>query len=352
MLTPRWRKILRDVWHNKVRTLLVILSIAVGVFAVGVIVSTQIMLEEDMSRAYSAVEPASAELYPAGFDDALVEAVRRMDGIAEAEGRVDEISLRVKTGPDKWTPLRLDVIKDYDDMRLNLVRPVSGAWPPPKKGLLLERQALGLINARSGDMLEVETGDGKIRHIRLAGLAYDMYNEPAQFSGQIYGYITFETMEWLGYGSEYDQLLIQVSENPMDKDHIQAVADQVERKVEQSGRNVYWTWIPEPGKHPAKESIDPLLLILGVLGVLSLFLSGFLVINTISAILAQQVKQIGIMKAVGAHSLARPGVGSGCRRVSADAGCAVPGHNRRAHYSQPGYQFVWPGQGSLWHAFY
>jgi putative ABC transport system permease protein len=41
---------------------------------------------------------------------------------------------------------------------------------------------------------------------------------------------------------------------------------------------------------------------LGVLGFLSMFLSGFLVVNTISAMLAQQVRQIGMMKAVGARA--------------------------------------------------
>ena len=48
--------------------------------------------------------------------------------------------------------------------------------------------------------------------------------------------------------------------------------------------------------------MDSILLILGVLGFLSLFLSGFLVVNTISAMLAQQVRQIGMMKAVGARA--------------------------------------------------
>ncbi|RPJ58872.1 MAG: ABC transporter permease, partial [Dehalococcoidia bacterium] len=301
-IAPRWRKILRDLWHNKIRTLLVILSIAVGVFAVGVIISTQIMLEEDMTCAYHATNPASAFLYPESFDDSLIETIRRMDGIAEAEGRVDGANLRLKVGPDKWVPLRVDALGDYDDIRLNLVTPISGAWPPPQKGLLVERQGLYLTNAQVGDEVEVETPDGKIRHLRLAGLAYDMANEPAQFSGNVYGYVTLETLEWLGFDREYDELAIQVSEKADDKDHIQAIADQVENKIEKSGRNVYWTWIPNPGEHPAKESIDPLLLILGVLGALSLLLSGFLVINTISAILAQQVKQIGIMKAVGAQA--------------------------------------------------
>ena len=73
MLSPRWRKILRDLWHNKIRTLIVVLSIAVGVFAVGMIVSTQIVLTQDMDSSYSATNPASAFLYPEPFDDELVE---------------------------------------------------------------------------------------------------------------------------------------------------------------------------------------------------------------------------------------------------------------------------------------
>jgi putative ABC transport system permease protein len=37
MIRPRWKKVIRDLWMNKSRTLLVVLSIAVGVFAFGTI---------------------------------------------------------------------------------------------------------------------------------------------------------------------------------------------------------------------------------------------------------------------------------------------------------------------------
>ncbi len=37
MFSPCWRKVLADVWDNKSRTLLVVLSITVGVFAIGMI---------------------------------------------------------------------------------------------------------------------------------------------------------------------------------------------------------------------------------------------------------------------------------------------------------------------------
>ena len=43
MIPPRWRKVLRDLWSNKTRTILVVLSIAVGVFAVGMIAGSRVM---------------------------------------------------------------------------------------------------------------------------------------------------------------------------------------------------------------------------------------------------------------------------------------------------------------------
>ena len=86
MLSPRWRKVLRDLWHNKRRTVIVVLSIAVGVFAVGMISSTQIMMSDDLAVSYAATDPASAELYPEAFDEELVEVVRRIEGVREAEG--------------------------------------------------------------------------------------------------------------------------------------------------------------------------------------------------------------------------------------------------------------------------
>jgi putative ABC transport system permease protein len=302
MLRPRWRKILRDLWLNKVRTLLVILSIVVGVFAIGMIVSTQIMLSEDMASTYGATNPGHAYLFPGWFDEDLVEAVRRVEGVAEADGRLDEFEVRLKVGPDQWKTLSLDVLNDYDDQRLNIVSPVSGAWPPPKRELLLERQSLEIAKAKEGDVLEIETPDGKIRHLRVAGIVHDMANPPAPFVGEAYGYITFETLEWLGEPRHYDQLTIRLDKYAPTKDEVRAVADVVERKIEKSGKNVYWTWIPEPEEHEANEVVQPMLMILGVLGVLSLFLSGFLVVNTISAILTQQVKQVGIMKAIGARA--------------------------------------------------
>ena len=44
-MSPRWRKVLKDLWGNKARTLLAVLSIAISVFAVGMISSAYLFLD-------------------------------------------------------------------------------------------------------------------------------------------------------------------------------------------------------------------------------------------------------------------------------------------------------------------
>jgi putative ABC transport system permease protein len=327
MVSPRWRKVLSDVWANKTRTLLVVLSIAVGVAAAGTMVHMNLIIVRDLAESYAATNPAHATISIAtdrylstfaSFDDDFVESIRRLDGVREAEGR-RSIPLRFKHGDQgEWSFILVYALADYDHIRLNKVWPEldyerdparwpGGAWPPPEREIVIDRASvlipqMGLSKARLGDMLTVQTPDGHERQVRLAGLAYDFAQEPATLSGAPFGYVTFDTLEWLGGPRGYSELYIQVTGDALDQAHIQRVAERVRDKVEEAGYPIGYTSIPEPGTLPSNNATETISLVLGVLGGLSLFLSSFLVINTISAILAQQVRQIGVMKAVGARS--------------------------------------------------
>jgi putative ABC transport system permease protein len=301
MFRPRWRKVLRDVWSNKTRSLLVVLSIAVGVFAVGSTASTWAMMSHDLSTDYAAINPSSAILFTAPFDDGLVRSIRRTEGVREAEGRFNLIT-RVRTGPEEWGNLRLEAIDDYRAIRLNKVEPESGQWPPPKRELLIERASLPLTGKNVGDPLEIRLPNGEQRDLRIGGLAHDLNKVPASFSGTPYGYVTFDTLAWLGYPRSFNALHLLVDGNAADKRHVQSVIDRVRDVVEKSGRTVYWMWIPEPGRFAADDILQPMVIVLGVLAFLSLLLSGFLVVNTTSALLLQQIRQIGTMKSIGARN--------------------------------------------------
>ncbi len=300
-LKPRWHKVLRDLWGNKVRTLLVVLSIAIGVFAIGMIIGTQILLRDDLSVAWNNTNPSSAFLSTSRFDTDLLYTIKRVEGVADAEGRR---SVRVPLLLGKGEQLRMNLLTmdDFSRARMHTVTPLRGQWPPKEGELVIERGSFDALNRELGESVTIETADGKLRDLTLVGVIYDISTDPYQFTQQPNGYVSKETLENLHYPSGYDELAILVDGEHPDKEFIETVVDRVESKLEKGGGVLYFSMIPEPGEHPAQEQIDPLLAILGILGVLSLGASAFLVVNIINSLLAQHTKQIGIMKSIGARS--------------------------------------------------
>lgn len=305
MLSPRWKKVIGDLTGNPTRTLLVVLSIFIGVFAVGMILSSQEILKRELRANYLATRPAHATIstFPGHtFHNDLVTVIRNMREVADAEAR-RSLNIRARTGPHQWQDIELVAITDYTDMRLNLVRPVDGAWPPRRKEVLIERSGLSTLGVAPGDTVTVELLDGTLRELTVTGVAHDLSRAPTLFTGIVVGFVTFDTMEWLGQSREYSQISILSAAHGDDQAHNRQVAQAVQNKIEKSGRATLFPEVPVPDEHPINFLIDGLVLIMGALGVLVVFLSGFLVTNTISALLAQQIKYIGIMKAIGARTL-------------------------------------------------
>ena len=318
-MSPRWSKVLRDLWRAKLRTFLVVISITVGVFAVGTIAATRILLDHDLRAGFLAINPAAFQLFPPPFTDDLVRSVARMDGVKEAEGRRRQ-TLRVKQGAqlpptsasqdqpqaranDQWRTLRLELNPDFEQHTIYRLVLERGAWPQERGEIAIERSTVSFLKANLGDTITVETPGNKQHTLSIVGIVHDQYKPPAVFTGQIYAYSGPETFDHLKLDKRYTELNVTVQENRLDKKHIQTVADAIKRRLETTtGRSVFVD-VPAPGEHPAYEIVQTFLLVLGALGAISLGLSGFLVVNTISAVLAQQVPQIGVMKAIGARSL-------------------------------------------------
>ncbi|GAB4549474.1 MAG: FtsX-like permease family protein [Anaerolineae bacterium] len=301
MFSSRWHKVFNDLWGNKTRTILIVLSIAVGLFAMGTVVSARSILAEGMAESYAAINPSTGTVRTVElFDEEFVRSVRAMRDVEDADAR-RALDVRIQTGPGEWANLRVFAVEDFDDIRVNKIWPESGAWPPPEREMLIERAALPLIKAQVGDVVLIETPNEKQRSLRIAGLAHDPAQIPAQIDGSPYAYVTFETLEWFGEEHGFNELYV-VARNRDDKEFAQSVTNQVKDKAEKNGLTIPMSTTAEPGQLPLDEILQAVLLLMGMLGALSLFLSAFLIVNTVSALLAQQKRQIGIMKAIGART--------------------------------------------------
>src|SRR5689334_1585371 len=103
-----FRKVWRDLWNNKGRTLLVVFSIAVGVLAVGMITASNSIIIRQMGLSQRASHPSHIVLGLRGLvDEDTVRSLARMPEVAEAEGVINAGIRWKPTLEADWQPASL-----------------------------------------------------------------------------------------------------------------------------------------------------------------------------------------------------------------------------------------------------
>jgi putative ABC transport system permease protein len=307
MIGPRWKKLLRDLQIAQGRILMMVLAIAVGVFSVGTIMSAYTILTREISRNYLDTNPASAllELEP-GVDEALLAEASQQPGVEAVEAS-STVLARVEVSPNQWMPLLLFVIQDFDRMQINTFKPESGEWPPAQGHILLEREALTLIRAQVGEAINVETPNGSTQAVLISGLVHDPGLAPAWQEQTSYGYITPATLALLD-GSGDLHILKVVTQDQSSVQAIEAQVSELAIWLKGKGYSAEEIRIPPPGKHPHQTQMVAILVMMLIFSLMALVLSAVLTATMVGGLLAQQVRQIGVMKAIGARSLQIAGI--------------------------------------------
>lgn len=278
---------------------MMVLAIAAGVTGIGAVLSAESVLSREISRNYLGTTPASATLEVDKVDDTLIEQVRRRPGIADAEARAT-VTAQARIGPDRWRQLLLFVVPDFDQMRMSTFTRQSGAWPPPEGTMLVERTAQAMLERTTGESIAVRLPGGSAHAISVSGVVHDPSLAPAEQERMGYAYITPQTLERIGGSATLDELKIRVTTGS--RPQIQKVADDLAAWLPTQGRQVHEIQIPPPGKHPHETQMQAVLLVLLIFAGLGLVLSAVLVATVIGGMLAQQIRQIGVMKAIGART--------------------------------------------------
>jgi len=302
MNSPRWKKLWRDLQAARGRMVMMVAAIAVSIFGVGTILSAYTILTREMSRNYLGTNHASAFLELDRVDNALVESVRAQPNIADAEA-TSWVMARVEVSPNEWRPLLLFVIPDFNALRLNTFNSEEGAFPPQEQTILLERLALDLTNAKKvGDAINVQTPNGHKQSVVISGLVHDPGLAPAWQEQMVYGYVTPSTLAWLGESDTLQILKIQIKDGASSQAAIESTVSDLAAWLKTQGRTVEEIRVPPPNMHPHQSQMNSILFMLLVFSLMALVLSAILTATMIGGLLAQQIRQIGIMKAIGARS--------------------------------------------------
>jgi putative ABC transport system permease protein len=299
MLSPRWRKVLRDLWLHKSRTTLVIVAIAIGIIGAGAVLNTWSILQRATREEYRQSNPPSATLRVDSIDAALLDRVRAMPAIKSAQARrLVLASVQTKGG---WRSAAIFTMDDFTSKSVGVLQSISGSWPPGDGELVIESSSVEFAATEPGDSLRLSIGSDSSNVLPVTGIARDVGLAPGWMEHVVYGFATRETMRRIGAPSSLNELRIIVRENAFDRDAVRRTAFAVKTELESAGHVVSNVDVPVPGRHIHAGQIDSLLYIQGAFGLLALFLSGMLVFNLITAMLVGQVREIGVMKTLGAR---------------------------------------------------
>ncbi len=303
VMRPRYAKLRRDLWAMRGRVAMMVVAIAIGLTGVGAMLVARAVVGREAAAAYVGTRPASATLdVDGGVDADLLRQVRQRPGVVDATAR-QTVSTRVRVGGE-WRRMLLFVIAPDDPLRIARFAVESGSWPAPDDGLLVERAAVGVLSAGTGDLLQIAGADGSTSGIRISGTVYDPALAPAPQERTGYGYLTPTALARLGFPVVAEQLKIVVGDPATgtpnrDQTTVDSTAAAVAGWLTANGHPVHQISAP-PYRHPHANQTNTITgLFLGC-ALACLVLAGVLVASTLGSMLAAQTRQIGVMKTVGA----------------------------------------------------
>jgi putative ABC transport system permease protein len=294
------KKVISDLRINPGRIILVIFALITGLWGVGSILVSYTILSRDLNENFTRTNPLHAAITSRDFNRLDLTALRNRPEIEQAEFR-DFATLRIETHPDEWIPLWLFGVEDFNNFNLARIFDQMGNSVPaaPEDGaMLVERDGLRFSDLKAGSPARVRAG-GRVVEVPVSGIGFDPAQAPGTQDHLIYAYVNKKTYSEITQEAANQRLIVRFN-NVKTKQDVQTAADGLVKYFNSLGIVVDTVKIPKFMEHPHQWQLNTLLFMEGSIGFLAFFLGAVLVSQLIAAIMARQIRQIGILKAVGA----------------------------------------------------
>lgn len=287
MIPPRWLKVLRDTWAERWRLAGMVAAIAVSLAAVATVLGAYDVLLREIERNYLATRPADATIelgVPATAE--VVATVSARPEVVEVEAG-EVLRARIAVG-DGWKPALLFVVDD--DANQALATPL----PAPGDAVAVERTAAELFGWAVGEPLRLKLGDGATGVLPLEVVVHDPGLAPAWQERTAYVYVPRARLEAaVGRPVPVHDLRIRFR----DRDAAGLEGRSRALAAELSAHQVR---VPPFEKHPHQRQMTTMLAMFLAFSGFALVLSAVLVATSLAALLARQVREIGVLKTIGA----------------------------------------------------
>ena len=286
-------KVRRDLVKRPLRSALSILGVAVGVAGLVAILSTA----RNITRWQRVIFANTSQ---ADMTYAIADAPARLAPALQADPRIDQAELRLtyltrwRNGPS-WMDIELVGIDAFEQVRLNRFELVEGTFPKVGE-VLIDVSAARPAGIVPGSEIAYQDPHGRTRYLRVSGISRSPSYLSSTITQTAVGYVPASFLRRMLERSGNNQLLIKLHD-PRDATR---VAKRLDRFFRRQGLPAGPPEIRSADQFPGKRELDALIVIMFLFSAMGLILSAFLVINTLSASVAEQINEIGILKTLGA----------------------------------------------------
>lgn len=295
MFFALFRKAYRDVTKRRVRSLLTLLGILIGVGGVVAIVSTGQNLARAQQAAYANASQSDISYWVWNAPSSLPRALSEMENVRAAELRVDFFT-RCRT-ENVSRDVYLHGVADFQNMRVDQIMLRAGRFPVSDGELVIDQSAHQVLTLDLGDAVKCRGSNGEAdRTFTLVGVI----QTPNYPNASLLDYATMyapstDVIRLLGANGS-NNLIVKVNDLAHLQDTARDISQLLDRRQIQRDAPI----LRDPQNYLGKRELDALLAVLAIFSVVGLITSGFLVGNTLAAIVTEQVGEIGALKALGA----------------------------------------------------
>lgn len=307
MLGTRTRKILRDIWSRKVRTLLVATSIFIGVLGVVTLMTVGDLMISRLNEDYDVEAMPMLWVVTNVPDGAVLDNEAYFAELSQIEGLTD---LEARSGYQVyWRENSDDVFiesvvrsssENFGEIDLLPMEVFDGRYPQEgQQEFAIERRMADRYGLEVGDQVEFrvlsQASDASAIYTEtwtVTGIIFHPYSE-----GEPYIYTYHSDAEYLGGFQGHEVFVVRFATFE------QAEAQRetfVQTLSDISPYIVTYSAVENPSENALFVELQQWTDTLSFLGILAMIVSTFIVFNVVSAIMVEQRKQIGMMKSLGA----------------------------------------------------
>ena len=305
MFRTRTVKIMRDVTSRKTRTLLVSLSVFVGVLVVvvlatlGQLVTRQLekdLVPREMAMLRIFVEAGSGNV---GDPQAALETLRDYPGTTAVEGQaVYEFRWRLPDEADYRAGQLFAFSEPYRQITLEPIRLLEGRYPVEGQGeIAIEQRMADAHGLAVGDTLVIDiNGDGEETQ-RIVGLVYQPYFYIGGGDGTSSAYATYADAQHIVGFNGFSSIYARFDDFPTARQQSHSFRKAL---MEQTPYRIVFYLVNDPDDNVFLVGVRQFTRVLMILAAVAMTVASVLVTTVITTIVAEQRQQIGAMKALGA----------------------------------------------------